>query len=52
MDNPPHINVAICEAFVVARVEGHIFGHHQSQVGSCGAADCVWIEVNTQLLSF
>lgn len=41
MDDPPNVNVAICEAFMVTRVEGHIFGHHQGQVGSCGAADCV-----------
>lgn len=41
MDNPPHVNVAVCETFVVARVEGHIFGHHQGQVGSRGAADGV-----------
>ena len=46
MDDPPHVNVAVREALMVARVERDIFGHHQSEVGSCGAADCVYIERN------
>lgn len=50
VDNPPHVNVAICEAFMVAWVKGHIFGDHQSQVGSCGAANCVWAEMTTHWL--
>lgn len=41
MDDPPHVNVALCEALMVARVEGHIFGHHESQMSRCGATDCV-----------
>lgn len=43
MDNPPHINVAICETFMVAWIEGHIFGHHQGQLCSCRAANRVWV---------
>lgn len=46
MHDPPHINVPICEAFVVAWVERHVFGHHQGQVGGCGAADGVWVEAS------
>lgn len=43
VDNPPHVNTAICEAFVVARVERHIFGYHQGKMCSCGAADCACV---------
>lgn len=50
MDNPPHINVAICEAFMVAWIKGHVFGHHEGQVGSCGAADRVWVETTVRWL--
>lgn len=50
VDNPPHIDVAICEAFMVAWVKGHIFGDHQSQVGSCGAANCIWAEMTAHWL--
>lgn len=43
--NPPHINVAVCEALMVARVERHIFGYHQGKMGGRGAADraCVML---------
>jgi hypothetical protein len=49
MDDPPHIDGAVCEAFVVAGVEGNILGHHQSQVGCCGTADCVCGEGNREV---
>lgn len=41
MDDPPHVDVAVGEAFVVAGVEGHVFWDHQSQMGGGGAADSV-----------
>lgn len=47
MDNPPHINVAICEAFIVAWVERHIFGYHQGEMGGCGAADRAYVTLIT-----
>ena len=40
--DPPHVDVAVAEAFVVAGVEGHVLGHHQGQVGGRGAAHRVW----------
>lgn len=47
VDDPPHINVAICEAFVVARVERHIFGYHQGKMGCRGTANRACVKLIT-----
>lgn len=47
VDDPPHVDVAVCKAFVVARVEGYIFWDHQSQMGSGRAADGVLVKKQT-----
>lgn len=42
VDNPPHVDVALQVALMVAGVEGDVLGHEQGQVGSRGAAHSVW----------
>ena len=42
MHDPPHIDVALQVALMVAGVEGNVLGYKQGQVGSCGAAYSVW----------
>lgn len=52
VDDPPYVDVAVRKAFVVARVEGHIFWDHQSQMGGRSAADGVLVEKQYSLESF
>lgn len=41
MHDPPHVDMAIQVALVVAGVESYVLWHQQGQVGSCGAAHSV-----------
>lgn len=41
MDDPPHIDVALCAGLGVAREQGDVFGHQKRKVGRCGHPHCV-----------
>ena len=51
VDNPPHVDVALQVALVVAGVEGDVLGHKQGQMGSRGAAHSVWGEGALSIVS-